>query len=65
MRNFAYEALPARVIFGAGSLAGLADEVARLGAAKALVLSTPRQRPLAEDVAARLGDRVAGITTGR
>ena len=61
MRNFAYDTLPARVIFGACSLDGLADEVARLGAAKALVLSTPRQRPLAEDVAARLGDRVAGI----
>ena len=61
MRSFTYDAQPARVIFGVGSLDRLADEVAGLGAEKVLVLSTPRQRPLAESVAGRLGGRVAGI----
>jgi len=61
MREFAYEALPGRVVFGVGSLDRLADEVERLGVAKALVLSTPQQRQQAEDVAARLGARSAGV----
>ncbi len=61
MRAFAYEALPGRVVFGVGSLDRLAEEVERLGVAKALVLSTPQQREHAEDVAARLGARSAGV----
>ena len=61
MRAFAYEALPGRVVFGVGSLDRLAEEVERLGVAKALVLSTPQQREQAEDVAARLGARSAGV----
>ncbi|MBO23205.1 MAG: maleylacetate reductase [Rhodospirillaceae bacterium] len=61
MHEFVYEALPSRVVFGLGSLERLADEVARLGLDKALVLSTPQQRVQAEDVARRLGDRSAGI----
>ena len=61
MHEFVYEALPSSVVFGLGSLDRLADEVARLGLDKALVLSTPQQRVQAEDVARRLGDRSAGI----
>jgi alcohol dehydrogenase class IV len=53
--------LPGRVIFGAGSLAQLPDEVARLGAGKALVLCTPEQRAQAEDAAKRLGKRSVGV----
>jgi alcohol dehydrogenase class IV len=61
MLEFIYETLPARVVFGIGSLERLPDEVARLGAQKALVLSTSSKRALAEDAARRLGGRVAGI----
>ena len=61
MESFAYTALPSRVVFGAGSLDRLGEEVAALGIGKALVLSTPRQRGLAEDAAARLGGTAAGI----
>jgi maleylacetate reductase len=61
VREFVYEALPGRVVFGVGSLDRLPDEVARLGVAKALVLATPQQREQAEGVAARLGDRSAGV----
>lgn len=60
MLRFTYEALPARVIFGAGSLARLPEEIARLGATRALVLSTPEQRDQAADVSQRLGKRAAG-----
>ena len=59
--RFVYEALPARVIFGAGSLAQIGEEVTRLGARKALVLTTLEQHALGERVAALLGDRAAGV----
>ncbi|MGH2542581.1 MAG: iron-containing alcohol dehydrogenase, partial [Ardenticatenaceae bacterium] len=58
------EALPVRIIFGAGSLDQLPEEVARLGAQRLLVLSTSGQRALAEQVAGRLGERVAGVYAG-
>jgi maleylacetate reductase len=61
MQNFVYQGLPSRVVFGAGALARLPEEVERLGAKKALVLSTPEQRAAAEDIARRLGSRSAGI----
>jgi maleylacetate reductase len=61
MRAFTYNALPIRVVFGAGSLDRLGEEIERLGAHRALVLSTSEQRASAEDVARRIGARAAGI----
>lgn len=61
MRAFTYIANPARVIFGAGSLDRIGEELTALGAQRALVLCTPPQRDQAEDVARRLGDRAAGV----
>jgi maleylacetate reductase len=61
MHSFVYNALPAHVVFGVGSIERLPEEIARLGATGALVLSTPEQRASAADVAARLGDKAAGI----
>lgn len=61
MKEFVFNGLSSRVVFGAGSLARLGEEVARLGATRALVLSTPGQRASAEDVGRRLGERAAGI----
>ncbi|HEX8605796.1 MAG TPA: maleylacetate reductase, partial [Pseudoduganella sp.] len=61
MNNFTYIGRASRVIFGAGTLAQLPAEVERVGARKALVLSTPEQRASAEQVAAMLGDRAAGV----
>jgi alcohol dehydrogenase class IV len=61
MRSFIYDQPAARVIFGVGALDRLADEVKRLGTGRALVLSTPEQRALAEEAALRLGDLAAGV----
>jgi maleylacetate reductase len=61
MSPFTYTTHPSRVVFGAGALARLGAEIERLGARRALVLSTPEQRGSAERVAALLGDRAAGI----
>ncbi len=61
MKNFIYTAQPARVVFGAGSLSQLAQEIDALGCKRALVLSTPEQRASAEMVADLLGARAAGV----
>ena len=64
MEPFTYEALPARVIFGTGTLARVGDEVQALGGKRALVLSTPEQRDMAEALSARLGSLSAGVFAG-
>ncbi|WP_375384910.1 maleylacetate reductase [uncultured Microbacterium sp.] len=61
--DFRYRSLPMRVVFGAGSLASLADEVRHLGLSRVLVLSTPSQSGLAEKVSGLLGDLSAGVYT--
>ncbi len=61
MRAFVFNAQPSRVVFGAGALERLGEEIERLGAKRALVLSTPEQRASAEDIAARLGAHAAGV----
>ncbi len=58
---FVFQTRIPRVVFGAGSLAQLEREVEALGADRALVLSTPGQRGLAERAAALLGSRSAGV----
>ena len=61
MIPFVYQSLPARVIFGIGSLGKLSEEITRLGAERALILSTPEQHRDATELARRLGKRAAGI----
>jgi maleylacetate reductase len=61
MFEFVYTAQPSRVIFGSGSISHLQAEVEALGARKALVLSTPEQKELAERISTQLGDRSAGV----
>jgi alcohol dehydrogenase class IV len=60
VKSFVYNGLPARVVFGAGALARLPEELDRLGAKRALVLSTPEQKDSAREVARALGARCAG-----
>ncbi len=64
MRSFVYDSLPGRVVFGLGAVDKLAEEVERLGASRALVLSTPGQRALAERAAAALGAKAVGVFDG-
>jgi len=61
VRAFVYNGQPSRVVFGFGALEKLGAEIERLGAKRALVLSTPEQRASAEDVSRRLGARSAGV----
>ena len=61
MLSFVYQSVPSRVIFGAGCLDKLPEEIQKLGATKALVLSTPEQRQSGVDMVARLGARAVGL----
>jgi len=61
INDFIYEALPARVLFGAGRLREVRQEVERLGGRRALVLSTPHQAELAQTVVELLGEVCVGL----
>lgn len=61
---FNYQGLPARVVFGRGTITKLTDEADRLGLTRLLVLSTPEQMALARHAQDVLGSRVAGIFPG-
>jgi alcohol dehydrogenase class IV len=61
MQPFVFQPQSTRVVFGAGALAQLGDEVQRLGARRALVLSTPGHTQLAASAAALLGSHAAGV----
>lgn len=60
-RDFVYTALPMRVVFGAGALRRLPDEVAALGLTRVLVLCSAEQASTGEVVADALGERAAGV----
>lgn len=63
MRGFVYNGLPARVLFGEGSLARLGEEIGRLGLRRVLLLSTPQQGGSVAEIARALRDRAAGVFT--
>jgi len=61
MRPFVYNALPARIVFGSGTLQRLPEEVQRLGCQRALVLSTKFQEQSGKDVQKLLGKVAVGL----
>ena len=61
MQSFNFTSLPSRVIFGEGSLTQVKNEIDLLGAKRALILCTPEQRALAEQVSNLLGESAVGI----
>ncbi|MGI5467080.1 maleylacetate reductase and hydroxyquinol 1,2-dioxygenase domain-containing protein [Streptomyces sp. CA-132043] len=64
MRAFTYAGHPTRVVFGAGTIGRLPEELSRLGATRALVLSTPGRADLARRVGELLGPAAVGEFTG-
>lgn len=56
-----YNAVPPRVVFGAGTAGSVADEVARLSAKRALVISTPGRGAMAARVVEALGSAYVGL----
>src|SRR5689334_13469846 len=57
---FTYVALPARVVFGCGTLTRIPDEIRALGCRRALVLSTPEQQDSARSIASLLSELCVG-----
>lgn len=60
MKAFQYSPLPARVIFGFGTIARLGDEMDRLGCSRAVLVTTPEQSELASAGERHLRGKVAG-----
>ncbi|QIB64970.1 maleylacetate reductase [Kineobactrum salinum] len=61
MISFSYKALPWNILFGAGSLQRLPEELNKLGFTRALVLATPEQVTQGQDLVNLLGARAAGL----
>ena len=64
MKDFTWVSFPSRVVFGAGSVTRLPQEVEKLGAKRALVLSTPGRAADVKRLTASLGERFAGLYDG-
>ena len=62
--NFSYDTHEVRVVFGAGSLASLPDELERSALRKVMLLTTPRRSPDRDNVLTLLGARMAGEFAG-
>ncbi|HEY0294658.1 MAG TPA: maleylacetate reductase [Bordetella sp.] len=56
-----YNATPERIVFAAGAVDAIADEVARLGIKRALVVTTPGRGELGQRIVDLLGERCAGL----
>ncbi|MEM7341041.1 MAG: maleylacetate reductase [Actinomycetota bacterium] len=54
---FTYDALPGRVVFGAGSRRSIAAEVDRLGATRCLLIASGRDEALVSSLSGHLGPR--------
>ncbi|NVO25577.1 maleylacetate reductase [Donghicola mangrovi] len=59
--NFICTFNPARIVFGVGKRATIAEELEALGVSRALVLSTQFQKQDAEALAAELGEKAVGV----
>src|SRR5260221_6665457 len=64
MIDFAYDILPGRVLFGAGSRDQVSAEINRLRCSRALVLSTPGYSGKAKELAHKIGQLAAGTFSG-
>jgi len=59
MKHFTYDALPGRVVFGAGRRSELPGEVELLGPKRVMVIADENAKDVADEIAEALGTRVA------
>jgi maleylacetate reductase len=64
MHSFCYQPNASRIVFGAGALQQVSQEVEALGARRALVISTPEQQAQAQCVVEMLGPLSVGLFSG-
>jgi maleylacetate reductase len=60
VRDFVHELVTGRVVFGAGSIAQVADEVRRLGCSRVLIIGGRHARVYADSITKDLGQLAAG-----
>jgi maleylacetate reductase len=63
-RTFSYTGSPAQIVFENGARNRLAELIAKSGAKRALVLSTPHQKADAEALALEIGSLACGVFSG-
>ena len=63
MKEFVYDALPGRIVFGVGALSRLPDEVDGLDAKRVFVVTDQGTKEIADRVIDDLGDRFVGVFT--
>ena len=59
--SFTCQLSVSRVVFGMGALEKAPEEIDRLGAKRALILTTPGRKKRGDEMAARLGARAVGV----
>jgi maleylacetate reductase len=59
MNEFVYDALAGRVVFGDGAVGAVPGEADRLGGRRIFLVADAQAKAIADDVAVRLGDRLA------
>jgi len=59
--SFVYKSAPLKVVFGSGTKSKVRGEAEALGMRRALVLSTPEQADVAEEISVLLGPICAGV----
>ena len=59
--QFDFQASPARIVFGDGSINRTAEMVRGLGCARAFVLSTPQQKDQADELSESIGELSVGV----
>jgi maleylacetate reductase len=62
--DFSYAGSPARIVFGEGRGETVAEWIKKAGCRRALVLSTPHQKPDAETLARKIGPLAVGVFAG-
>ncbi len=61
MKSFDFQTNPARILFGQGSLSRTGEVLESLGCSRALVLTTPFQKPDGDALAGQLGSLAVGV----
>ncbi len=64
MNRFVHTALPARVVFGPGTINELGEELGRLGVNRAMICCTPGRRADAEALASRFRAQIHTVCAG-
>jgi len=64
LREFEYESITSRIVFGIGKRSTLRQEIGRIGCSRAFIFTSSGRRESVAETAEILGEAVAGVFTG-